>query len=55
MRKSINQIKDNRLINGFDYKNQAWVKNGLYVKCGHPKSMECNCYGRLHEGEKSNE
>jgi hypothetical protein len=36
----------------YDYKNQAWVKNGVYLRCGHPKEMNCGCYGRLHKGEK---
>lgn len=35
----------------FDYKRQAWIENGRYVRCGHPESMACNCYGRLHAGE----
>lgn len=26
---------DGRLINGFDYDNQAWVMGGRYVRCGH--------------------
>lgn len=38
------------LINGFDYINQAWVKDGRYVDCGHPQV--CNCYGHLHMGEE---
>lgn len=35
----------------YDYKNQAWIKDGKYVKCGHPESMDCQCYGKEHEGE----
>jgi len=35
----------------FDYERQAWIKDGKYVRCGHPESMDCGCYGRLHEGE----
>ena len=42
-----------RLINGYDYNNQAWVKEGEYVRCGHPASMDCHCYGKLHEGENT--
>jgi|SRR5579872_2978859 len=38
----------------FDYKNQAWTENGKYVRCGHPASMNCTCYGRLHAGEPIN-
>ena len=37
----------------YDYDNQAWIVNGVYAKCYHPASMNCQCYGRLHEGEKS--
>jgi hypothetical protein len=33
----------------FDYDRQAWVKDGRYVRCGHPDP--CNCYGKAHEGE----
>jgi hypothetical protein len=51
MRESSDEYKGGRLINGFDYDNQAWVIDGKYVRCGHPESMNCNCYGRLHEGK----
>ena len=37
----------------FDYENQAWVKDGLYQRCGHPDEMGCKCYGTIHEGEKA--
>ena len=37
----------------YDYDNQAWVVNGVYARCYHSASMGCNCYGRLHEGEKA--
>jgi hypothetical protein len=40
-----------RLMNGFDYDRAAWVKDGRYVRCGHPESMRCPCYGRKHQGE----
>jgi hypothetical protein len=36
----------------FDYKNQAWIKHGRYIRCGHPADMDCQCYGRIHEGER---
>ncbi len=36
-------------VNGYDYKNQAWVVDGKYVSCVH--RSECNCFGRLHAGE----
>ena len=53
-RLSQNQTDENgRLINGYDYKNQAWVLGGCYVSCGHPATKKCNCYGRLHDGEET--
>jgi hypothetical protein len=38
-------------MNIYDYKNQAWIEDGRYVRCGHSDSMHCDCYGKLHEGE----
>ena len=38
----------------FDYVHQAWTKDGKYVRCGHPASMNCDCYGKAHEGETAN-
>jgi hypothetical protein len=35
--------------NGFDYANQAWIEDGRYLPCGHPKP--CECYGTKHELE----
>jgi len=35
----------------YDYENQAWVKYGLYVECGHSVDFPCKCYGRIHSGE----
>lgn len=40
-----------RLVNGYDYMHQAWVVGGQYINCGHPDTSDCDCYGRLHEGE----
>jgi len=37
----------------YDYEYQAWIENGVYVRCGHPETMDCRCYGKLHEGEKA--
>ena len=54
MKKSNNETVCDRLINGYDYDNQAWVKDGLYVRCGHPENMDCGCYGKEHEGEQTN-
>ena len=35
----------------FDYDKQVWIKDGVYVRCGHPDSMNCHCYGKDHAGE----
>lgn len=52
MRFGRNQYEKNgRLIDGYDYDKQTWVKAGKYVRCGHPESMDCGCYGRIHAGE----
>lgn len=48
---SNDKYKDNKLYNGYDYINGAWVENGVYLACNHPKSMECKCYGKAHKGE----
>jgi hypothetical protein len=37
----------------FDYDHQAWIVDGVYVRCGHPDAMACACYGRLHAGERA--
>lgn len=50
-RLSDNFISDGKLYNGFDYTNQAWVRDGKYIACGHPAEMDCGCYGRDHAGE----
>lgn len=64
-RESVDQYDDDgRLYAGYDYINQAWVEDGVYVDCGHPQPGEhmpemgrafngCNCYGRKHQGERS--
>ena len=43
---------DGYLINGFDYENQAWVRNGRYERCGHPENMKCSCHGRKYENDR---
>lgn len=41
-----------RLLNGFDYQRQAWVKDGRFMDCGHvPKHT--TCYGARHAGEET--
>lgn len=52
-RQSANKYHDGRLWNGYDYQRQAWVEGGRYIRCGHPETMRCGCYGRLHEGEET--
>lgn len=37
--------------NMFDYEKQVFIKDGKYLRCGHPDSMDCKCYGKEHEGE----
>lgn len=54
-RTSSDQYVNKRLVNGFDYKNQAWVINGIYQDCNHPQDMGCSCYGRLHKGQQAQE
>ncbi len=52
-RTSRDQYINGRLINGFDYINQAWVIDGQYDSCAHPPDMHCDCYGRQHAGEET--
>ena len=42
---------DPTTVNGYDYQRQAWVKDGRYLRCGHPPTMDCRCYGLRHESE----
>lgn len=37
---------------GYDYLNQAWILDDKYLRCGHDELMNCNCFGRLHQGEE---
>ena len=39
------------MITFYDYDNQAWVKDGRYQMCGHPR-IDCGCFTRQHENEK---
>lgn len=36
----------------FDYDRQAWIRDGIVQRCGHPDAMRCGCYGREHAGER---
>jgi hypothetical protein len=56
-RESGNVVIGGRLIDGYDYKNQAWVKDGVYQDCGHPYQISgmmynrpCGCFGRRNKG-----
>ena len=42
-----------RLLTGYDYRRQAWAIDGYYISCNHPGDMDCNCYGKIHKGEKT--
>jgi len=56
MRQSNNQHNTSgQLLNGYDYENQAWVVGGKYIRCGHPETMDCGCFGKVHEGEACTE
>jgi hypothetical protein len=44
------RMSTNTALDGYDYDNQAWYKNGVYVRCGHPDSMGCDCFGKINEG-----
>lgn len=37
----------------YDYINQAWVRAGRYIACGHPESMACRCYGKVNAGREA--
>jgi hypothetical protein len=52
-RTTVDQYKNGFLFNGYDYQRQAWVINGVYEACNHPKEMWCGCFGRLNAGKPS--
>jgi hypothetical protein len=35
----------------YDYENQCWIVDDKVDTCGHPETMDCQCYSRLHAGE----
>ena len=51
MRATSKERAMNRKATYYDYEHQAWVVDGRYVRCGHETA--CQCYGRLHEGERA--
>lgn len=42
-------VKTTDRLNGYDYRNQAWVKGGVYLNCAHANN--CGCFARVHRGE----
>jgi hypothetical protein len=49
----MSRLSTNTSLNGFDYKNQCWYQNGVYLSCGHERAIvpvACTCYGRLNAG-----
>lgn len=52
-RQSSNQTVNGIIKNGYSYAKQCWIENGIIENCGHPETMDCRCYGRLHHGEQS--
>ena len=37
------EIKDGYVYNGYDYRLQVWVAEGVIQDCGHPESMQPGC------------
>ena len=53
MRMSTDEIQFDHVWNGFDYKLQVWVVDGIIQDCNHPKEMkekEC-CNGFMYAGQ----
>ena len=36
----------------YDYAQQAWIVDGVYITCGH-LDPACGCYGKAHAGERA--
>ena len=53
MRYSDNEYVDSKLLNGYDYDNQAWVVDGKYVRCGHPETMGRSQIAARRKGRES--
>ena len=52
MRQGDNEIQAAVIKNGFSYEHQCWIINFVVQRCGHPESMGCKCFGRIHEGQQ---
>ena len=50
-RVSVNEDREGKVYNGFDYAKQCWVLEGVVQDCGHAYGTVCDCYGRKHAGE----
>lgn len=50
-RKGNDTYKNGLLFDGYDYENQSWIVEGKYIRCGHPEEMDCECFGKIHEGQ----
>jgi len=50
MREGTNRYLAGKLIDGYDYDLQVWVKGGQVIDCNHPDSMKANgcCNGHKH-------
>jgi hypothetical protein len=54
MRTSSDHYDNGRLIDGYDYKNQAWVTGGVYAQCGHRTPL-AHCYACHNHGQPTKE
>lgn len=48
----MSRVSRNSLVGGFDYRNQAWYENGIYLDCGHPVEMVECCNAHRLAGTK---
>jgi hypothetical protein len=54
MRYSNNEMTKFGVIkNGYSYAHQCWIENFIIQRCGHPDSLDCQCFGKIHEGEQA--
>ena len=44
-------FSEDKKADSYDYKNQVWIRDGKYQDCGHPQTMDCRCFGRIHKNE----
>jgi len=52
MRTSENEMQAGVIKNGFSYEHQCWIKEFVVMRCGHPATMNCGCFGKKHQGEQ---